>query len=155
MGNHEEQAAERLRQMGARLRGLRLQRAMTLEALSERSGWSVRQLQRVEAGEADPRWSALLTLAAALDLSLTALLEPFSRLDPNAAADTRRTFGRQLRAQREARGLTLAELAARSGITAQYLQRVENERQSPTARVILRMAVALGTRVSVLFGEAD
>jgi len=128
---------------------------MTLETLAEHVGLSVRQLQRLEAGEVDPRFRALTALSDALGVSLGALIDPLAAPESPQRLPTGRSLGRQLRALREARGLTLAELSARSGLTAQYLQRVENEAQSPTARVILRIAVALDIRVSVLFGEAD
>lgn len=148
--------AETLRALGQRVRALRSAQGLTLEALAERAGMSPRQVQRLEAGQVDPRLGALLGVAQALEVALSAVL-------PSAAApqgrevgvEGRRSLGRQLRALREARGLTLSELAAQSGLTARYLQRVEHNRQSPTARVLVKLAGALSVRVSALFDEGD
>ena len=128
---------------------------MSLEETAARAGMSARQVQRVEAGEVDPRLSALLGLAAALEVTLASLLLGADGPTLPDTHTTRKPLGRQLRALREARGLTLVELAARSGLTARYLQRVENDRQSPTARVLLKLAGALSVRVSALFDEGD
>lgn len=144
-----------LRALGQRLRTLRSARGITLEETAARAGMSARQVQRVEAGAVDPRLSALMGLAAALEVSFAALLLESDGPTPPDTKRARKPLGRQLRALREARGLTLSDLAAQSGLTARYLQRVEHNRQSPTARVLLKLAAALSVRVSALFDEGD
>jgi transcriptional regulator with XRE-family HTH domain len=146
---------EQQRALGQQLRALRRARGMTLEETAERAGMSVRQVQRLEAGAVDPRWSALRGLALTLGVSLAALLLESDGPTPPDTKRARKPLGRQLRALRESRGLTLSELAAQSGLTARYLQRVEHNRQSPTARVLLKLAGALSVRVSALFDEGD
>jgi hypothetical protein len=44
-------------------------------------------------------------------------------------------FGRQLKKERLARGWSLDELAARSGIVASHLSRIENGKRPPTAKI--------------------
>jgi transcriptional regulator with XRE-family HTH domain len=144
-----------LRGLGQRLRALRTARGLTLDAMALRAGMSARQVQRVEAGGVDPRLSTLLGLALALEVSVAALLVGADGAAPQDPTPPRKPLGRQLRSLRDARGLTLVELAARSGLNARYLQRVEHNRQSPTARVLVKLASALCVQVSALFDEGE
>jgi transcriptional regulator with XRE-family HTH domain len=55
-------------------------------------------------------------------------------------------FGRQLKKSRQARGWTVLELAARTGIDAAHLGRIENGRRPPTERVALACDTAFPER---------
>jgi transcriptional regulator with XRE-family HTH domain len=59
-------------------------------------------------------------------------------------------FGARVRALREAGGLSLRELAARSGVSAPMLSQVERGETSPTLAVAERIAQGLGLRLSEL-----
>jgi len=59
--------------------------------------------------------------------------------------------GRQLRLLRKAKGLTLAELAARAGCTDGYLSAVETGATAPTISSLATLAAVLGTDMSVFF----
>jgi DNA-binding XRE family transcriptional regulator len=60
---------------------------------------------------------------------------------------------RQLRASREAAGLTLADVSARCGIDQPALSRLENgHTQNPTLETLWRYAAAVGKRL-VLYAE--
>ncbi|MFO1083277.1 MAG: XRE family transcriptional regulator [Reyranellaceae bacterium] len=63
------------RQIAARVRGLRAERAMTLEALAEKSGVSRSMISLIERGETSATAVVLEKVAGALDLSLAALFE--------------------------------------------------------------------------------
>lgn len=69
-----------------------------------------------------------------------------------AAAPPR--IGARLRAGRRDRGLSLAELAARSGLTKGFLSEVERDLTSPSVASLLRLCAALGLPVGELF-DAD
>jgi transcriptional regulator with XRE-family HTH domain len=58
--------------------------------------------------------------------------------------------GERMRALRERRGLTLDELAARSGASKGFLSEVENAKRSLSAEYLLRVANALGASVDYL-----
>jgi transcriptional regulator with XRE-family HTH domain len=62
------------------------------------------------------------------------------------------TFGREIRSRREARSLTLEGLAARSGITANFIGTLENGRCDPSLMTILALADGLGVEVGELLG---
>lgn len=64
----------RLRAFGARVRQLRLDRDLTLEALAHDAELGLRQLARVEAGKASPSLLWLYRLADALNVELSELL---------------------------------------------------------------------------------
>jgi XRE family aerobic/anaerobic benzoate catabolism transcriptional regulator len=55
-------------------------------------------------------------------------------------------LGGQLRQRREERGLSLAELARRSGVSRRYLTEAEGGRANLSVEVLLRVAGALGER---------
>jgi transcriptional regulator with XRE-family HTH domain len=58
--------------------------------------------------------------------------------------------GRRIRALREARGLSLRDLAAISGVSAPMLSQVERGETSPTLAVAVRIASGLGLTLSQL-----
>jgi transcriptional regulator with XRE-family HTH domain len=62
-------------------------------------------------------------------------------------------MGDRLRAIREARGFTLDQLSAATGVSKAHLSRLESGERQPSVAVLVELAAALGTRVSTLFGE--
>ena len=57
----------------------------------------------------------------------------------------REVLGRRLRTLRQDRQETLAETAARAGLSPQYLSEVERGRKEPSSEMIAALAGALGT----------
>lgn len=55
------------------LRNLREQRGETQEALAQRAGVTTPGLSRIERGKANPTWTTLARILAALEVSLTEL----------------------------------------------------------------------------------
>ncbi len=62
-------------------------------------------------------------------------------------------IGTRLRQLRDARGMPAREVAARAGITASHLSRVENGRMSPTVSTLTRITQAIGEPVWKVFGQ--
>lgn len=60
----------------------------------------------------------------------------------------------QLRTIREARALSLAELAALSGVSANTIYRLEHGAPAPFPRTVRKLAAALGVEPSVLRDQA-
>jgi len=70
-----EEAAERgQRLFGERLKGLRSEKGLTQEALSERAGINRVTLARIEGGEQLPRYQTIVALANALEVPIGRLL---------------------------------------------------------------------------------
>jgi transcriptional regulator with XRE-family HTH domain len=61
--------------------------------------------------------------------------------------------GRRLRAARDRRGLTLAQLASLTGLTKAHLSRLESGERQASIGALVGLSSALGTKVSVLLGE--
>lgn len=61
-------------------------------------------------------------------------------------------IGRRVREEREKAGLSLAQLAARSGLTKAYLVRLENQAANPSIEVLGRIAEALDLTIADLVG---
>lgn len=61
----------------------------------------------------------------------------------------------RLRAEREARGWTLADLAACSGVSRAMVSKVERGEASPTAALLGRLSAALGLTLSRLFARVE
>ena len=68
----------------------------------------------------------------------------------NGVAATAPTVGSRMRALREAMGLSLRDLAERSGVSAPMLSQVERGETSPTLQVAARIASGLQLRLSQL-----
>ncbi len=67
--------------------------------------------------------------------------------------DLDRRLGARIKTLRLAAGLTLDQLADRSGVSRAMISRVERGESSPTAALLDRVCVGLGTVLSVLFRE--
>jgi transcriptional regulator with XRE-family HTH domain len=60
-----------------------------------------------------------------------------------------------IRAFRLRRNLTLAQLSELSGVSTGHLSRLENGNRTPTVRLLLQLARALGVPVGALVGEME
>jgi transcriptional regulator with XRE-family HTH domain len=77
---------------------------------------------------------------------------PRSETAPTAAS-TELQLGPRIRALRQARNITLRELAARAGVTESFLSQVEREVTSPSIASVQRIANALDLAIAELFTE--
>jgi len=69
------------------------------------------------------------------------------------AADER--VGHRIRQLRGAKGLSSKELAARAGLTASYISRIENAKVSPTVATLGKVVQAMGETFASLFEDAQ
>jgi len=58
-----------------------------------------------------------------------------------------------IRKVRQSQGMTVEQLARRSGFSKGFISQVENFRQTPSLRAMIRISEALGLPLSTLFGE--
>jgi transcriptional regulator with XRE-family HTH domain len=84
-------------------------------------------------------------------------VQPQERQPPAPPRDTpvqeplwREVLGRRLRALRRDRDETLAETAARAGLSPQYLSEIERGRKEPSSEMIAALAGALDTTLITL-----
>jgi len=63
-------------------------------------------------------------------------------------------LGRRVRAERETRSWSLAELAGRAGVSKAMLSKIERAEASPTAATLSRIATAYGLTMAALFERA-
>lgn len=63
------------KELGLKIQELRKQKGMTQEDLAEKTGLSVRTIQRIESGEVDPRSYTLNQIAEALGVDLAELIK--------------------------------------------------------------------------------
>jgi transcriptional regulator with XRE-family HTH domain len=70
-------------------------------------------------------------------------------------AQTDTALATRLRLERESRFWTLADLAARSGISKAMLSKIERGEASPTAALLGRLSAAYGLTISQLFARAE
>ena len=65
------------------------------------------------------------------------------------------TLQSKLKACREAKGLSVAELAKRSGVSIPYIYQIEKgSTKNPTGEILRRLATGLGTTVADLIGTS-
>jgi transcriptional regulator with XRE-family HTH domain len=66
------------------------------------------------------------------------------------------TFGTLLRASRNARGLTLDDVAVKIGLSVPHLSRIERDRENPPRdEIIQQFAEIIGIPADDLFAEAE
>jgi transcriptional regulator with XRE-family HTH domain len=61
-------------------------------------------------------------------------------------------FGKEVRRRRKALGLTLEQLAERSGLTPNYIGTIENARRDPSLSTIAALSRGLGVPAGELLG---
>jgi ribosome-binding protein aMBF1 (putative translation factor) len=66
----------------------------------------------------------------------------------------REAIGTQLREERRVRGERIADVAARAGVSPQYLSEIERGRKDPSSEVLSALAGALGLSVLDLTGRS-
>ncbi len=69
--------------------------------------------------------------------------------------DLDRDIGLRVRALRSAKGLTLDDLAVRSGVSRAMLSRIERGESSPTAQLLGRVCGGLAVTLSTLFASRE
>lgn len=83
---------------------------------------------------------------------------PDREVDPGAAAQALElevVIGRQVRQYRTAAGLSIAEMAARVGLSKAMLSKIENAQTSCSLTTLGRLATGLGIPVTALFRGLD
>ena len=149
-----------LQSFGAAVRGTRVALGLTLEEAAGRCEVHSRHLQKIEAGAVSPGVTTLVKIAEGFEVDLVSLLPPKvtngdddgdrSTEKGASAEQTLRTIGLRIRQARMNANLSQRELAARAGISPQYLQRIESGRQS-MAVLVFRNRPDLGVVTSPLF----
>lgn len=66
-----------------------------------------------------------------------------------------RRIARRLRLERETRGWSLADLAAKSGVGKATISKIEREETSPTAAILVRLAAAVDLTLAGLLVKAE
>jgi transcriptional regulator with XRE-family HTH domain len=61
----------------------------------------------------------------------------------------------RLQAEREQRGWSVAELAAKSGVSRAMISKIERAEASPTASLLVKIATAFGLPLSLLLARAE
>ncbi len=75
--------------------------------------------------------------------------------DNAALTALERGLAARLRAEREARGWSLSDLAARSGVSRAMISKVERAEASPTAALLGRLSGAFGLTLSALLARVE
>lgn len=69
--------------------------------------------------------------------------------------DSEARLARRIRLERDARGWSLADLAERSGVSKAAISKIEREEVSPTAAILVRIAVAFDLTLAGLLVRAE
>lgn len=132
----------------------REERGWTLGQLAERARVSVSYLSEIEQGKKRPSLKVARRLAETLGLAPAAI---FSGPSESEAGENGLSLGARLHLAREARDLTLEEVAGQLGISASYLSQIERDLTTPAVATLRRLSEVLGVAPSQLLppGERD
>ncbi len=64
-------------------------------------------------------------------------------------------LGKRIQQHRTNKGLTLQELAEKTGLTKGYLSKIENSEKAPPVSTLINLAKALNINLSEIFGETE
>ncbi len=133
-----------------RLRALRIEQGLTLEAVASRAAIDVSTLSRLESGKRRLALDHLPPLAAALGTSVDDLLRPAEPLDPRVRGGVRRCAGLEMRA--------LSRHHAGMGLQA-FKMTIDRERIDPPTELPVHPGhewlYVLHGRLRLLLGEQD
>jgi len=132
---------------GEQVRALREERGYTLQELARRADLSLSYLSEIERGSKRPSLKSLEKLAAALNVTKAHLVEG----EPQGTKSL--TIGERIRVLRGEKGLSLAALAERAGISVSYLSEIERGAVYPSLATLKRLAEGLGVAALVLIGN--
>lgn len=79
---------------------------------------------------------------------------PNSDLDANFSDDQSQGIGQRLRKLRTERKLTIAELAAKAGVSSGIISQIEREASSPSISTLVKIRTALGVNLWQFFEDA-
>jgi transcriptional regulator with XRE-family HTH domain len=79
---------------------------------------------------------------------------PAGQEEPSTRAGSLLRVGEAVRRLRQAKGMTLQELADASGVSIGMLSQIERDRANPSLRVLTQIRDALGASISALFSDA-
>ena len=128
--------------LGRAIREAREDRGMTPAELADAvSGVGREHLEALEAGRLTPDSDLLLALGEGLGIDPGVLVSSAWDLDASAV---RAAFGRRLRDLRGEHGLSLDDLARRTGIHVTAIGRFERGGREPRLRTVVRLARGLG-----------
>lgn len=68
-------------------------------------------------------------------------------------SDQKRSFGEILHYARKTRGLTIKQLEKKSGVSASFISRIENDSGNPSVEIVRKLADALGIPLSDFFHD--
>lgn len=112
--------------------------------VAQRIGSHGNHICRLEKGAASPQSELLDRWAASFGLALT--VAPLH----NVLLDTPEAMGNELRRIRRAKGLTLEDVSAATGIAPTNLSSYENGRRNPDVDTVHRIVAALGCRLAIV-----
>ncbi|MGA9875452.1 MAG: helix-turn-helix transcriptional regulator [Solirubrobacteraceae bacterium] len=168
-GADQAEIAEQIRAFGSNLRRARLRAGFTQAELSSATQAQVSSavpldraaISRLECGERAPDMPTLLRICAALNVKPTDLLRgigpstsprhggPHKKQQANGAAAM---FGVNLRWARTRAGISQERLALDAKVDRAAISVYENGRREPNLRTVLKLALELEIRPSLLLG---
>lgn len=144
-----------------RMRAARQARRMTLAELASEVSLSPQCLLNIEHGKTTPRTETMVLIAAALAIPLfergTASAEILEVPDNHSAARATgaQTYGARMKAARHVLGMTLNELAERTGLLASALWAIESARDGASVESAYKIAAALGLTLDLTSPQSD
>lgn len=88
-----------------------------------------------------------MSLDSTIRINNSLIMDDAQSLDPAIAE--------RLKSLRQARAMTLDELATRSGVSRAMISRIERSEASPTAQLLARLCAALDTTLSRFFATSE
>lgn len=142
--------------VGEKIRQLREARGMSLEELADRLDVPPDCLQDIESGLRRLARDGLQEVSAIFGVPLSSLLEeeaPAGQGEEDRAVAV--SVGRRLRELRESKGLTLAELGKRAGVSLAHISEIERGRSSASLKTLEKLTSVLGVPVSQILRPSE
>lgn len=145
--------------LGEHLKKMRVERGMSPEELSDRLDIPVECLQEIEEGKRRLSPTTIQEVAKIFGVpeeTLLAMEQPRRSASLEIPPEvTPEGIGRKIRELREARGLTLSEMARKTGLSLAHLSEVERGLSSASLKTLDKIAEVLEISPAVLLGRDE
>jgi transcriptional regulator with XRE-family HTH domain len=125
--------------------------SMPLEALERAEAWDPKAKPKTT-GILDDGYAAFVQFSTGTQIDFPSDFVLYV-CEPTSEDRSESGVGRRIREIREARGMTLDELAARTGIAKPNLSRLENDKVTPSLDTLVTVAAALDTHPASIVSE--
>lgn len=140
--------------IGEKIKKYRKESGLTQQELAEKINKNIRTVQKYESGEIEIPLGCLFKICSLFGIDINEIIEGDIKNDfNNGQLDNLSILNKNMKSIIKNKGLTIKELALKSGMSETAIYQYQSGLRCPSIRVLYNIANALGVTQSELLGE--